>query len=78
MLARSWLPTRPSLFDRVQLGAGMRCLDLGCGSGDVTFEWPRRVGPDGSVTGVDMDKVKLDWPGRPPRTRPRQRRVPRG
>jgi ubiquinone/menaquinone biosynthesis C-methylase UbiE len=59
VLARSWQPTTSALFDRVQLGPGMRCLDLGCGSGDVTFEMAERVGPDGSVTGVDMDMVKL-------------------
>jgi ubiquinone/menaquinone biosynthesis C-methylase UbiE len=59
VLARSWQPTTAALFERVQLGEGMRCLDLGCGSGDVTFEMARRVGPDGSVTGVDMDEVKL-------------------
>ena len=59
VLARSWQPTTSALFDRVQLGPGMRCLDLGCGSGDVTFEMAERVGPDGSVTGIDMDMVKL-------------------
>ena len=59
VLARSWRPTTAALFDRVQLGEGMRCLDLGCGSGDVTFEMAQRVGPVGSVTGVDMDEVKL-------------------
>ena len=39
--------------------AGMRCIDLGCGSGDVTFELARRVGPAGHATGVDQDEVKL-------------------
>jgi ubiquinone/menaquinone biosynthesis C-methylase UbiE len=59
VLARSWRPTTAALFDRVQLGKGTRCLDLGCGSGDVTFEMAQHVGPDGSVTGIDMDEVKL-------------------
>lgn len=59
VLARSWQPTTSALFDRVRLGEGMRCLDLGCGSGDVTFEMAQHVGPDGSVTGIDMDEVKL-------------------
>ncbi len=45
VLARNWLPTTSALFDRVQLGAGMRCLDLGCGGGDVTLVMARRVGP---------------------------------
>ena len=60
VLARAWLPTTSALFDRVQLGTGMRCLDLGCGGGDVTFEMAQRVGPHGSVTGIDMDEVKLE------------------
>jgi ubiquinone/menaquinone biosynthesis C-methylase UbiE len=60
VLARNWLPTTSALFDRAGLGPGMRCLDLGCGGGDVTFELARRVGPAGQVTGVDMDEVKLD------------------
>jgi 2-polyprenyl-3-methyl-5-hydroxy-6-metoxy-1,4-benzoquinol methylase len=38
----------------------MRCVDLGCGSGEVTIEIARLVAPGGSVTGVDMDQVKLD------------------
>jgi ubiquinone/menaquinone biosynthesis C-methylase UbiE len=38
----------------------MRCLDLGCGGGEVTFEIARLVGQDGSVIGVDMDEVKLE------------------
>jgi ubiquinone/menaquinone biosynthesis C-methylase UbiE len=37
----------------------MRCLDLGCGGGEVTFEIARLVGAEGHVTGVDMDEVKL-------------------
>jgi ubiquinone/menaquinone biosynthesis C-methylase UbiE len=59
VLARNWLPSTSALFDRVELGAGMRCLDLGSGGGDVTFLMSQRVGPTGSVTGIDMDEVKL-------------------
>lgn len=33
---------------------GERLLDLGCGCGDTTIELGRRVGSDGSVTGVDV------------------------
>src|SRR5450432_4130581 len=59
VLARTWLPTTSALLDRVQLGPGMRCLDLGCGGGDVTFELARRVGPRGWAVGIDMDEVKI-------------------
>jgi SAM-dependent methyltransferase len=38
----------------------MRCLDVGCGGGEVTFEIARMVRPEGSVTGIDIDEVKLD------------------
>jgi SAM-dependent methyltransferase len=60
VLAREWWPATSALFDRVGVAPGMRCLDLGCGGGDVTLELARRVGPDGLVVGVDMDAVKLD------------------
>jgi SAM-dependent methyltransferase len=41
----------------------MKCVDLGCGGGDVTFELARLVAPGSSVTGLDMDQVKLDLAG---------------
>ena len=39
--------------------AGMRVLDVGCGRGDVTLMAARRVGPAGSVLGVDRDPQPL-------------------
>jgi ubiquinone/menaquinone biosynthesis C-methylase UbiE len=39
---------------------GMRCLDLGCGGGDVTLALARLVGPTGRVVGIDMDAVKIE------------------
>ena len=40
-------PSTNSLFDRLGIGDGMRCLDVGCGSGDVTLELAKRVGRAG-------------------------------
>lgn len=59
ILARTLQADTSALFDRLQLGAGLRCVDAGCGGGDVTFELARRVGPHGSVLGIDIDEVKL-------------------
>jgi ubiquinone/menaquinone biosynthesis C-methylase UbiE len=59
LLARASWPDTAALFDRAGIGPGMQCVDLGCGGGEVTFELARLVAPGGSVTGVDMDEVKL-------------------
>jgi len=48
-----------ALFDRAGIGPGMRCLDVGCGGGEVTFDIATIVGQTGSVVGLDMDEVKL-------------------
>jgi ubiquinone/menaquinone biosynthesis C-methylase UbiE len=59
MLARARRSDTLALLDLVGVGPGMRCLDLGCGGGEVTFEIARLTGPDGAVVGIDMDEVKL-------------------
>jgi SAM-dependent methyltransferase len=60
VLAQAMWPTTSRLLERAGLAAGMRCLDLGCGGGDVTLELARHVGPSGEATGLDMDKTKLE------------------
>src|SRR5215216_2084494 len=60
ILARTLHAGTSALFDRLGVGAGLRCLDAGCGGGDVTLELARRVGPRGRVIGVDLDQAKLD------------------
>lgn len=41
------------------LGPGMRAVDIACGSGALTRELARRVGPAGSVEGVDLSPAML-------------------
>jgi demethylmenaquinone methyltransferase/2-methoxy-6-polyprenyl-1,4-benzoquinol methylase len=42
------------------LAAGGSALDVACGTGALTRELARAVGPDGSVTGVDISERMLD------------------
>lgn len=60
LLARDRWPDTAALFERAGLSAGMRCIDLGCGGGEVTLEIARLIAPGGRVTGVDMDEIKLN------------------
>jgi ubiquinone/menaquinone biosynthesis C-methylase UbiE len=49
------------LFQLAGLRPGIRCVDLGCGSGDVTLEMAALAGPAGWVVGIDMDQAKLEF-----------------
>ncbi len=40
---------------------GSNCLDLGCGSGAVSFELLNYVGTSGSVLGIDLDTSNVDY-----------------
>jgi ubiquinone/menaquinone biosynthesis C-methylase UbiE len=44
-----------SAFDRIGLGQGMTCLDVGSGPGEVMRLMAERVGPSGRVVGIDVD-----------------------
>ncbi len=57
---RAAQPETSDLLDRAGAAfPGACCLDLGCGSGDVTLELARRAGAVGRATGIDEDAVKL-------------------
>jgi SAM-dependent methyltransferase len=48
------------MLDRIGVGPGWRCLDLGCGPGGITDLLRARVGPTGRVVGLDADSLFLD------------------
>lgn len=57
--ARQLAPATEVLLTLGGIGAGMRVLDLGTGAGDVAFAVARRVGPAGSVVGVDASPAAV-------------------
>ena len=59
VLSRVIGPLTSDLLERVQVPAGARCLDAGCGGGDVTLLLAALAGEDGAVLGIDVDDVKL-------------------
>ena len=59
ILARSVRPATLALLHRAGIRPGMRCLDVGCGGGDVSFDLARLVEPAGSVVAIDADEVKI-------------------
>lgn len=50
---RVWESITASFLDRLEIAPGARVLDLGCGPGFVVEMLRQRVGPRGSVLGVD-------------------------
>lgn len=63
ILAQALAPTTRGLLQRLEIGAGMACLDLGCGNGEVTMEMARMVGPEGTALGIDMDATLVRLAG---------------
>ena len=68
-LDRRW---RSLAAEATGVGAGASVLDACCGTGDLTLELARRVGPSGEVIGVDFSprmleraRAKLDRAGYP-------------
>jgi ubiquinone/menaquinone biosynthesis C-methylase UbiE len=53
--AQLWQDVTAQALDRVGIGAGMACLDVGCGPGEVMRLMAERVGAEGRVTGLDND-----------------------
>jgi ubiquinone/menaquinone biosynthesis C-methylase UbiE len=57
-IARVMSPTTFAFLESFPLAPDARCLDVGCGGGDVTLALSRIV-PRGHVTGVDFDGSKI-------------------
>lgn len=52
-------PWAPRLLDAARVGPGQRVLDVACGTGIVARLARKRVGPYGSVTGLDLNPEML-------------------
>lgn len=53
--ARLWQGATARVLDQAGLKAGMSCLDVGSGPGAVMRLMADRVGPEGHVTGIEID-----------------------
>lgn len=53
--ARMWQGATAEVLAKVGLGPGMSCLDVGSGPGAVMRLMADRVGPQGRVTGIEID-----------------------
>lgn len=53
--ALMWQRATEELLDRIGLKSGMSCLDVGSGPGAVMRLMADRVGPQGRVTGIEID-----------------------
>lgn len=52
-------PWAKRVADAAGIGPGQEVLDVACGTGVLAREAKRRVGPDGSVTGLDLNPGML-------------------
>jgi len=58
-----WHDNTKAFFDRIGVGKGWHCLDVGAGPGFVSFDLRERVGEKGSVTALEPSTMYLDWLG---------------
>ncbi len=49
------------IFPSLEVGAGDKAVDVGCGFGDTAIEIAKRVGPSGSVLGIDCCDAFLEF-----------------
>ncbi len=58
--SRLYNPCTRRLLEQAGITTGMKVLDVGSGSGDVTFLAGELVGPRGMVVGVEHDLFRTD------------------
>ena len=52
-------PDYLTILDQVTLPEDSRLLDLGCGTGNITYRLAERIGSKGHVVGVDPDRERI-------------------
>lgn len=57
---RAMAPETECMLDLIGVGDGWHALDIGCGPRGITDILARKVGPSGSVTGLDMNPQFLE------------------
>jgi SAM-dependent methyltransferase len=58
-----WKPVTDRFLDRLGVGPGWRCLDVGAGPGFVTFDLRERVGKEGGVVALEPSPMYAGWLG---------------
>lgn len=56
-----WKPVTEKFFNRLQVGQGWNCLDVGGGPGLVAQDLLERVGAEGNVTLLEPSGFYCDW-----------------
>ncbi|HTK82815.1 MAG TPA: methyltransferase domain-containing protein [Bacteroidota bacterium] len=56
-----WGHVTNNFFERLNVGSGWKCLDVGSGPGFVAMDLRERVGPTGEITALEPSKYYLEW-----------------
>jgi SAM-dependent methyltransferase len=57
--AEVWQPETEEMLDQIPIQVGWQCIDLGCGPRGILGTLSRRVGPTGTVLGLDADPAQV-------------------